>query len=94
MQNADRECGQSVRHGRRARTGVRLTTAGTLELGELMARQDVLDLAEPEWGYRRTGGGPSTPVAATEAQCGEWMPVAKVRCALGRGHKGGHRSRR
>ncbi len=76
---------------------LRTTGRGALELAELMRRDDVLDFAGPELGYRRPedGPGPPTgPAAPTGERCGEWMPVAKARCALGHGHKGGHRSRR
>jgi len=76
---------------------VRMTDQGSLELAELMQRRDVLDFAEPELGYRRTDDGPGaapSPAAPSRQVCGEWMPVAGARCALGRGHKGGHRTRR
>ena len=76
---------------------LRMSDGGTLELAELMQRDDVLDFAEPELGYRRQDDRPRTADAdAVPAGqvCGEWMPVAKARCALGRGHKGGHRTRR
>jgi hypothetical protein len=74
---------------------VRMTESGTLELAELMQPGDVFDFAEPELGYRRSEEGQRYAPAATPGQvCGEWMPVAKARCALGRGHSGGHRTRR
>ena len=76
---------------------LRMTDGGTLELAELMQRDDVLDFAEHELGYRRQEDGPRTADAKAVPAgqvCGEWMPVAKARCALGRGHKGGHRARR
>jgi len=76
---------------------VGITEDGALELAELMQRDAVLDLAGPELGYRRQEDGPGAPAgtAAPAGQvCGEWMPVAKTRCALGRGHRGGHRTRR
>lgn len=76
---------------------VRMTDGRNLELAELMQRDDVLDFAGPELGYRRPDDEHTTPAAdaASAGQsCGEWMPVAKARCALGRGHKGGHRTRR
>ncbi|MCY3559604.1 MAG: ATP-binding protein [bacterium] len=76
---------------------VRMTDGDTLEFAELTQRQDVLDFAEPESGYRRPADHPNPQRARfSEATrpCGEWMPVAKARCALGRGHKGGHRTRR
>ena len=76
---------------------VRMADQGTLELAELMQRDNVLEFAEPELGYRRTDDGTTdeqSPAAPPRQACGEWMPVARARCALGRGHKGGHRTRR
>lgn len=76
---------------------VHMTGSGTLELGELMHRQDVLDLAEAEMDYRLPQDGHDArnfTKPPADQVCGEWMPVAKARCALGRGHKGGHRTRR
>ncbi len=76
---------------------VRMTDGGTLEVAELMQRDDVLDFAGPELGYRRPDGRPQRATANAAAGgrvCGEWMPRAKARCALGRGHTGGHRRRR
>lgn len=76
---------------------VRMTDQDTLELAELMQRRDVLDLAGPELGYRRSDSGPDagqSPAPPARQVCAEWMPMAKARCALGHGHKGGHRTRR
>ncbi len=76
---------------------IRMTSRDTLEFAELTRRQDVLDFAEPESGYRLPGDHRNpqrSPFRQVTQPCGEWMPVAKARCALGRGHKGGHRTRR
>ena len=75
---------------------VRMTDGGTIEPAELMLRDDVLNFAGPELGYRRPEDESRTPAnpAPNGQPCGEWMPRAKARCALGRGHKGGHRTRR